>query len=254
MECHQLLRWRWQGLVFTCVEIKKADSTFPYFPLEMRCFPFSTKKLAHDSTVTVVLVNNSYRGAIWEYSPVRSVFRPYPWCQMPRTSRDRENKRRNRQQHDRTSSLLSFWLIEVEWFDRRENKKKFKSAIELHIEESLSLLFLCWKLMEYASSSEMEKKGEEEDEREKTGEANRLRIILLEEYIIFMVPLCCCNMADLYIICVWKESERDPLAKLVMTASLFSLSCVSKKKIFLASTIERRIYRFLTIGPHREPR
>jgi hypothetical protein len=86
--------------------------------------------------------------------------------------------------------------------------------------------------MEYASSSEMEKKGEEEDEREKTGEANRLRIILLEEYIIFMVPLCCCNMADLYIIYVWKESERDPLAKLVMTASLFSLSRVCQKKSF----------------------
>jgi hypothetical protein len=45
---------------YTRVEIKKADSTFPYFPLEMRCFPFSTKKLAHDLTVTVVLVNNSY--------------------------------------------------------------------------------------------------------------------------------------------------------------------------------------------------
>lgn len=134
----------------------------------MRCFPFSTKKLAHDLTVTVVLVNNSYRGAIWEYSPVRSVFRPYPWCQMPRTSRDRE-KRRNRQQHDRTSSLLSFGLIEVECFDRRENKKKFKSEIELYIKESLSLCYFSveswWNMQARVKWKRKEKKKKMREKR-----------------------------------------------------------------------------------------
>lgn len=198
----------------------------------MRCFPFSTKKLAHDLTVTVVLVNNSYRGAIWEYSPVRSVFRPYPWCQMPRTE---IGKREEEIDNNTTAQVLCCrfgWLRSNCSTGGKIRKNSNRSEIELYIKESLSLLFLCWKLMEYASSSEMEKKGEEEDEREKTGEANRLRIILLEEYIIFMVPLCCCNMADLYIIYVWKESERDPLAKLVMTASLISLSRVCQKKSF----------------------
>lgn len=88
-------------------------------------------------------------------------------------NRDRE-KRRNRQQHDRTSSLL---FVLADWGrivrpagEKKKRKIQIGNRIIYRRQESLSdddeLLFLCWKLMEYASSSEMEKKGEEEEEED----------------------------------------------------------------------------------------